>query len=148
MFLISPLARIQRGTAQPSIPIQSAPGVGRKQRAPEAPRLDQYLCVLLRAGELAERGLDAVEADLGGDQRRRVDLALGQQTQGPGELLGRVAEHELEAELLHDAEHRLDRVLLHADADNDDAGVARRLLEGLLDEPRNAHAFEDRRACR
>ena len=42
-----------------------------------------------------------------------------------GELLRGVAEHELEVQLLVDAEHRLDRVGLHAHADHDDARAAR-----------------------
>ena len=62
------------------------------------------------------------------------------------ELLLRVAEHELQAELLDDAEHRRDRVRLHAHADDDDAGVARRRRHQLIEDTGHADALEhDRR---
>ena len=45
-----------------------------------------------------------------GDQRRGRDRAVRDVAEGGRELLRRVAQHELEVELLADAEHRVDRV--------------------------------------
>ena len=71
--------------------------------------------------------------------------AFGDQTQRCGKLLRRVAEHILDVELLHDAEHRLGSVALHADADHDDTRIARRAFEHLLQQAGHADAFEDQR---
>jgi len=50
--------------------------------------------VPLGIAERAERGLDALQADLAGDERPRVDLALGEHVQAVAELERRVAEHD------------------------------------------------------
>jgi hypothetical protein len=42
--------------------------------------------VALRVGEVVERSLHAVETDLAGDERTRVDLALGEHVQRVAEL--------------------------------------------------------------
>src|SRR5205823_4578206 len=81
------------------------PSLGPQTNLP--PRLDQNFRMLLGISQLGESALHPVKADLGGDQRRRVDLSFGQEPQRTGEFLGRVAQHELEAELLDDTEHRL-----------------------------------------
>src|SRR5262249_57761664 len=87
----------------------------------------------------------AVETDMAGDQRRAVDLSLGDVMQALCVLLGRVAEHELKIKLLGDAEERFEPVNLHAHADHDDAGPSRRAVHDLLDNSGHAHAFEDHR---
>ena len=53
-----------------------------------------------------ERGVDAVEPDLAGDQRPRVDLALGEHVQRVAELERRVADHEAQVDLLVDRHRR------------------------------------------
>ena len=68
-----------------------------------------------------ERLGDAVDGDRAGDQRAQVDLALGDRAQRLGELVGLVAEGELDVELSPDADHRVDLVGLHAHADDQDA---------------------------
>jgi hypothetical protein len=70
----------------------------------------------LRRGELRERARDAVEA-----------------------------QHELQAELLADAAERVDRVRLHAHADNHDAGASRGARHDLVDHAGHADALEDDR---
>ena len=62
--------------------------------------------------------------------------------QAGGELLGRVAEHELQVELLGDAEHRRQRVGLHAHADDDDAALRRRDAHQLVDHAGHADGLE------
>ena len=62
--------------------------------------------------------------------------------QAAGELLGRVAEHELQVELLGDAEHRRHRVGLHAHADDDDAALRRRHADQLVDHAGHADGLE------
>ena len=57
----------------------------------------------------------AIDADLAGDQRRDVDLALGDQMQRAGELVGRVAQR-IARSALADIEHQLSPGGLHADA--------------------------------
>ena len=99
--------------------------------------------MLLRIGEIVERVLHAGQADLAGDQRRDVDLAVGDQSQAGGEFLGRIGEDELHIELLDDAEERLELVGLHADADHHHAGAGGRAFQHALDHAGNADAFED-----
>ena len=88
---------------------------------------------------------DAVDADRRRHQRGRVDLALRDQAQRVRKLVRRIAEHVLNVEFLHDAEHRLGAVGFHADPDHDDAGVARRAFEHLLQQAGYSDAFEDQR---
>src|SRR5262249_37353700 len=104
-----------------------------------APGIYHDLGVSLGIGEFGERAVHAVETDIAGDQRRAVDLALGDVMQALCELLGRVAEHELEIKLLGDAEERFEPVNLHAHADHDDAGPSRRAVHDLLDDSGHAH---------
>lgn len=49
---------------------------------------DEDLAVPLGVGEVVERRADPIEADLAGDQRVDVDLALGQGAQRIAELVG------------------------------------------------------------
>ena len=60
-----------------------------------------------------------------------------------GELERLVAERELDVQLATDAEHRMDPILLHAHADDEDAGVLGRHPHGLLDHARHTDRFED-----
>ena len=77
------------------------------------------------------------------------ELALGEGAQRAGELVGRVAEHELERELLVDAEHRLDAVDLHADAGHHDARArAARRASARRSCPGTPDALEDERLLR
>ena len=73
----------------------------------------------------------------------RSTFSLGDRIERRTELERVVAEHELDVQLLADAEHRVDRVLLHAGADDEDPGVARRHPHRLLDHPRHADGLED-----
>lgn len=69
--------------------------------------------------------------------------ALGDRPERVAELVGRVPEHELEAELLADAQHRMDVVLLHAGAHDEDAGVLRGHAHRLLDHAGHTDRLED-----
>src|SRR5262249_19760369 len=89
-------------------------------------RPDENLRVVLGRTEVDEGLGDAVETDLAGNERRGGNLCLGEVTQGGRELVRRIAEHELQVELLADAEHGVDGVRLHAHADDHDARAARR----------------------
>src|SRR5262245_9715325 len=91
-----------------------------------APGLDQDLHLLARLLERAEGARHALEADLRGDERRRGEGAGGQMLQCRSKLLRRVGEHELELDLLGDADRGLDAIRLHAYADHHDARRARR----------------------
>src|SRR5438445_9213630 len=89
----------------PSMPPVSSP-----------PRLDQDLRVRVGARERRERARHAVHADPSRDQRRDGDAPLGDRGERARELLRRVAEHELQRQLLVDAVHGTDAIVLHADA--------------------------------
>src|SRR5262249_18048873 len=110
-----------------------------------APGIHHDFGVLPGIGKLGERALYPVETKMAGDQRRAVNLALGDVMQALCELLRRVAEHELQIKLLGDSEEWFKAVDLHAHADHDDAGPSRRAVHDLLDDSRHAHAFEDYR---
>ena len=71
-----------------------------------------------------------------GDDRRGVDLALGEQVQRVAELERRVADHEAQVDLLVDRHRRADAVGAHADADHDHAGEQRRAGDDLRRSPR------------
>ncbi len=104
--------------------------------------------MLLGVGQPLEGVGHLVEADLAGDHRDDVDLALGDRAQAGGELQRVVAEHELHVELLADAVERVDRVRLHAHADDDHPAQRRRQPHHLVDHPRHADGLEhDERAA-
>ena len=65
--------------------------------------------------------------------------------QALGELLPGIGQHELDVQLLDNAEKGLDPVGLHADANHDDARCNGGALHDLLDDARHADAFEDHR---
>src|SRR5262249_1371929 len=73
-----------------------APKIKHRTITPDglAPGIYHDLGVSLGIGELGERAIHAVETDMAGDQRRAVDLSLGDVMQALCELLGRVAEPE------------------------------------------------------
>src|SRR3989442_1317018 len=85
----------------------------------------------------------ADDAEASGDQRCRRDPALGDVAERRRELVLRVAQHELQIQLLDDPEHRMDRVGLHAHADHDDARAARRRRHDLVQDAGHADALED-----
>jgi hypothetical protein len=70
--------------------------------------------VRLRLSQRGERGLDSVQADGAGDERRWIDLAVGHHGQSVAEFKGRVAEHEPQVDLLVDGHGR--REMVDADA--------------------------------
>src|SRR5690349_22260127 len=74
----------------------------RLSRGRSGMRVDEDLGVALGRAERLEGVGHAVETDATGDQRDGGDLALGDVAQRGGELLRRVAQHELEVQLLHD----------------------------------------------
>jgi hypothetical protein len=76
--------------------------------------------VAVRGAELREGRGHALDADGAGDERLAGISPPGDVTEGRGELLGGAAEDELHAQLLADAEQRVDSVHLRADADHDD----------------------------
>nr|WP_233565614.1 hypothetical protein [Cellulomonas sp. PhB143] len=117
--------------------------VGRGDR-----RVDEDLRVRLRVGERVERACDPRQPDPPGHQRRCVELPVRQRVQRVAELQGRVADDEPQVELLVHREGRTDPVRAHADADDDDAGVQRGVLEHVVDHPRHPDALEDDGALR
>ena len=94
-------------------------------------------------GEVGERLGNTVDRDRAGDQRPEVDLTLGDRAQRLGELVGLVPEGELDVELPADADHRVEPILLHADADDEDARALRRHPHRRVDHPRHADGLED-----
>src|SRR5437899_1163497 len=68
---------------------------------------------------------------------------LGDRGERARELLRRVAEHELQRQLLVDAVHGTDAIVLHADAGDHDARLARRVAHELVEEPGHADALEE-----
>src|SRR5262249_51764427 len=125
------------------------PGPATGPAPPHAPRSgrtlrpDENLRVVLGRTEVDEGLGDAVETDLAGDERRGGNLSLGEVTQGGRELVRRVPEHELQIELLADAEHGVDGVRLHAHADDHDARAAWRGGHELVEHAGHADALED-----
>ena len=83
-----------------------------------------------------------------GDQRPRVDLALGEHVQRVAELERRVADHEAQVDLLVDRHRRRELVGADADADDDDAREQRRAVDDALDHAGHADALEDHRVLR
>src|SRR5438046_463498 len=116
----------------PSMPPVSSP-----------PRLDQALRVHVGVRERLERARHAVHADPSRDQRRDRDAPFGDRGERARELLRRVAEHELQRQLLVDAVHGTDAIVLHADAGDHDARLARRVAHELVEEPGHADALEE-----
>src|SRR6266436_5188059 len=129
-------ATIARASAaretSPSMPPVSSP-----------PRLDQDLRVRVGVRERRERARHAVHADPSRDQRRDRDAPLGDRGERARELLRRVAEHELQRQLLVDAVQGTDAIVLHADAGDHDARLARRVAHELVEEPGHADALEE-----
>jgi hypothetical protein len=99
--------------------------------------------VLLGFAEVGERPRDSVDVDRAGEQGSQVDPSLGDRLECAAELDRVVAEGELHRELLRDAEHRMDAVLLHAGTDDEDLRVAGRGAHGLFDHPGHPHCLED-----
>src|SRR5690606_22102006 len=97
-----------------------------------APRLREDLRVLLGPRERLECRGNAVDPDSAGQERRRAEAAVGARRERRRELVRRVAEDELEGELLVRREDRLEAVGLHAHSDDDDARLPRRAFEDLL----------------
>src|SRR4051812_38383237 len=73
-----------------------------------AGRVDEDLRVDVRAAERAEGFVDTVQADGAGDERLRVEGAVGQHVQGVAELDRAVAEDEAQVDLLVDGHRRAD----------------------------------------
>ena len=123
-------------------------GVTARERSLRSDRGDQVaatedLAVPLGVGQRVERAGHAVEADLAGDHRRHVDLALGDRAQRAGELHRVVAEHELDVELL--ADRRRTGVIVSGSMHTpttDDAGAARAPAQRLVDDPGHADRLE------
>src|SRR5579871_4268291 len=65
---------------------------------------DQNLAVPLWVRQVVEPLTDAVQADLAGDQRADIYLALGQDAQLLGEFVRRLGECELDVDLFSDPE--------------------------------------------
>src|SRR5207247_388906 len=100
------------------------------------------------AGERLEGARHAVHPHPSRDQRRDGDAPLGDGGERARELLRRVAEHELQRQLLVDAVHGADAIVLHADAGDHHARLARRVAHELVEEPRHADALEEDRRAR
>ena len=77
--------------------------------------------MLLRVTQRVEGAGDPVEPDRSGEERRRVDFAVGEHVEGLAELRRGVAEDEAQVDLLVDGERRANPVVTHADADDDNA---------------------------
>src|SRR4051812_21309531 len=112
------------GAAAAAQAVRTAASALRRGRG--ALRGGQDLRVLLGIAERAERGIDAGQPDLAGDQRPRVDLALGEHVQRVAELQRRVADDEAQVDLLVDRHRRLEAILADAHADDDHAREQRR----------------------
>src|ERR1700712_222829 len=83
------------------------------------PGIDKDLGVDLGIGEVGEGGLHTCQSHLPGDQRRHVNLAIGNKLQAVGKFVLGIGQHELHVQLLDDAEERLDPVGFHAHAHDD-----------------------------
>src|SRR5437667_8597483 len=108
-----------------------------------SPRLDQDLRVRVGARERLEGARHAVHPHPSRDQRRDGDAPLGDVGERARELLWRVAEHELQRQLLVDAVHGADAIVLHAHAGDHDPRLARRVAHELVEEPGHADALEE-----
>ncbi len=106
-------------------------------------RLDQDLDLFVGSGERVERGRHTLDADGGAHERTHVEAPLGDRLECRGELHGVVPEHELDRELLHDADHRPHLVDLHAHPRDHDPGLRRCVADGRVEHPAHADGFED-----
>ncbi len=86
---------------------------------------------------------DLVDRDDAGDQRREIDASRSAIASSEvANSSGDVSEDELQVQLLADAEHRVDVILLHAGTDDQDATVLRSHPHRLLDHPGNTDRLE------
>ena len=78
-----------------------------------------------------------------GDHRLRFDTAAGEGLDGLVEIDGIVAEDEIEADFLHDADDRHELIGLHTDTDDDHLAARPDHLDGVGQGAFDADAFED-----
>src|SRR5260370_33779910 len=79
-------------------------------RRPEADanlRGHQYLAVPFGVGDIVECRADVLEADITGDHRGDIDVALGDRPQRLAKLVRVVGENELNVDLLGNPEERV-----------------------------------------
>src|SRR3984957_17654567 len=103
----------------------------------------QYLAVLFGVGEIVERRADVLEADVAGNHRGDIDVALGDRPQRLAKLVGVVCENELNVDLLGDREERVHGVGLHADADDDQPRAVPGTAHQVVDDAGAAAGVED-----
>src|SRR5205823_6124603 len=132
--------RAMATTARTSATTQTSPSM---PPVSSSPRLDQDLRVRVGARQRLERARHAVHPHPSRDQRRDGDAPLGDGGERARELLRRVAEHELQRQLLVDAVHGADAIVLHADAGDHHARLARRVAHELVEEAGHADALEE-----
>src|SRR5579885_3443772 len=147
-----PRSPVQRTDSHPSA-LPSPSCAGRSQgelsrqepgcSSPSVRKLDHHLGAVTRAPQRLEHLGDLIDRDNVGYHRLRPDFAAGQSVDGFVEVGGVIAEHEIDAGLLHDALDWTYLIRLHTDADHDDLSARRDHAHRLIERAFDADTLED-----